>query len=309
MSSSIYSFAADLTKQKPRGIKYVFVKKTGDTGYSSIGEIRNGKANVKSLASKNTYMQSQPFSAVAEYEFEMKQTSAATLALLPSLVAGDVSVIIQCVDDQYYVHNTASTLLGIQFESKNDNKIDENRFVLIQMRVGIKQSELATIMPSGAPTVTTPGTSDAFWSIANTGSNVDNVGNLNQILPAGVSKLELCAKSESSYDDAGEVTGSKLSFKCFGTDSDKMRYRPVGVAISGSFDLMQDSSAEKANLSIFGASGVKAKVTHFDGLVWDLQHLGVMWNEKNEGDFDGHKFINLNFDGNILVADFHDIMS
>ena len=71
MASSIYPFAADLTKQAPRGIAKVYVKKAADTGYSSLGDIRNGKAHVRLTGTQNSRKRTNPFSAIAEHEFSL----------------------------------------------------------------------------------------------------------------------------------------------------------------------------------------------------------------------------------------------
>jgi len=310
MASTIYTFAADLTKQKPRGIANVYVKLSADTGYSTLGKLRNGKAHVRSLASQNTYKRSQPFSAVAEYQFEMMQCSLTEFELLATLVAGSVLVIVETVDAQYYVHNAAATMLGIKYRVVNDAKIDTNRFIEISMKVGLIDSEIDTVLPSVAPTLTAPGTGDTFWAIANTGVVVTNPGRDENILPAGVATFEICARSESSYDDMGEVTNSSLIFETFGKESDKLRYRNVGVKITGSVDTLQDSSAEKANLDLIHANGANIKMTHFDGLVWTLANkVGVQWNEGADGDFDDHKTIKFEFDGSMLVSDFDGVVA
>lgn len=304
MPSTIYTFAADLTKQLPKGIKDVYVKVAADTGYSTLGKIRNGKAHVRSSSTQDTYKRSKPFSAVAEHEFEMLQCSLTEIELMDQLILGDVLVIVETVDAQYYVHNAAATLLGIKFKITADAKIDANRFILVQMSVGLIDSELDTVMPSVAPTLTAPATGDKFWAIANTGVVVTNPGRQENILPAGVATLEICALSESSYDDMGEVTNSSLTVESFGDMSDKLRYRNVGLTVLANYDTMQDSNTEKANLDLIHTNGGNFKITFFDGLVATLANkVGMQWNEGFDGDFEGHKFINFKLDGNILKSD------
>jgi len=310
MASSIYGFTADLTKQLPRGIANVYVKITADTGYSTLGKIRNGKAHVRSLQTNNTKKQSQPFSAVAEHTFEMLQCSLTELELLDTLCNGNTLVIVETVDSQYYVHNAAATQLGIKYRVVNDAKIDTNRFIEISMKVGLIDSELDTVMPSSAPTLTSPATGDTFWAIANTGVVVTNPGRDENILPAGVATAEICARSESSYDDMGEVTNFALTFETFGRESDKLRYRNVGIKIDGSFETLQDSNSEKANLDLIHTNGGNFKFTHFDGLIWTLTNkVGMQYDEGFDGDFDDHKTIKYTIDGSILMSEFDGVVS
>jgi hypothetical protein len=201
-------------------------------------------------------------------------------------------------------------MLGIKYKVVADGKIDANRFIQIQMKVGLKDSEIDSVIPAAATSVTAPATGDTFWSIANTGVAVTNLGRNENILPSGVSVLEICALSESAYDDMGEVTNSSFTLETFGDESDKLRYRNVGATITASFNTMQDSSAEKANLDLIHQNGASIKITHFDGMIWTLANkVGVMWDEGFDGDFEGHKFINFKFDGNILVSDVDGIVS
>ena len=310
MASPIYGYTAALANQKPKGIAKVYVKIAADMGYSSLGEIRNGEAHVRSSQAQDTYMRSYPFAAVAEYKFEMLQCSVTELELLDRLIAGDVYFLFLAVDGSYYVHDAANTLLGLKYRVVCDGKIDTNRFIEISAKVGLLASELDTVLPSVNPTVGAPGTGDTFWSIANSGSDVGNAGLPAHILPAGVATLEVCALSESSYDDVGEVTNSSLTFETFGEESDRLRYRQVGVEIKGSFDLMQSANADLANFDLIPANGMNVKITHFDSLLWTLANkVGVQFDYKNVGNFEGHKFVNLAFDGRILVSDFDGIVS
>lgn len=310
MASSIYSYSASVSNQKPRAIAKVFVKKAGDTGYASLGILRNGKAHLKSAQTVDTNKRSRTFSAIAEHDFEMQQCSLVEIELLDTLVAGDVDVIVQCVDGQQYEHIAAGTRVGIKYKIVSSNKIDTNRFIQVQMRVGLVDSEIDSVVPASATSITNPSTGDTFWSIANTGSAVTNLGRPENILPAGFSASEICALSESSYDDMGEVTNSSIEIETFGEPSDKLRYRNVGAMIKGSFETLQDSSAEKANLDLIHTNGANLKLTQFDGLVWTLENkVGITWDEGFDADFDGTKTIKYTFDGAILVSALDGIVS
>ena len=307
---AIYSYAPSLGNQKPKGIANVYVKLTADTGYSTLGDLRNGKAHIRSLQSQTTYKRSTPFSAIAEYEFEMLQCSKAEIELLDTLIAGNTLVVVKTVDAQYYVHNVTATLLGMKYKIVADAKLDTNRFILIQMKVGLLDSELDTVMPAVAPTLDAPASGDTFWSIANTGILTNNAGRKENIVPAGVSTFGLCAIAESTYRDMGEVTNSSLTFESFGNDSDKLRYRNIGVTVLGNFDTLQDSNTEKSNLDLIHTNGANIQVTFFDAVVFTLaDKVGIQWNEGFDGDFDGHKLINYKFDGNVLVSAIDDIVA
>lgn len=310
MASSIYPFAADLTKQVPRGIAKVYVKKAADTGYSSLGDIRNGKAHVRLTGTQNSRKRTNPFAAIAEHEFEMLQCSLAELELLDTLRAGDVDVIIECIDGQCYVHNAAATRVGIWAKPVFDAKIDSNRFIQIRMKVGLLSSEIDTVVPSSAPSITAPADTDTFWSIANPTGVTTNPGKKENIRPAGIATAEICALSESSYDDMGEVTNFAFSLEPLGRESDKLRFRTIGFKIDGSFDQMQDSSTEKGALDLFHANGASFKFTFHDGLIVTLaDKVGVIPDEGFDGDFDDHKVIKYTIDGSILVSELDGIVS
>lgn len=304
MASSIYGYSASIPGQKPRGIAKVFVKKTGDTGYSSLGYLRNGKAHLKSAQTQDASKRSRIFSAIAEYDFEMLQASLVETELLDSLCAGDVDVIVQCVDGQQYEHITAATRVGIKFKYVSNAKIDANKFIQIQMRVGLIDSQIDSVVPTSPTAVTAPITADTFWAIANTGSAVTNLGRPENILPAGFSTVEICAISESSYDDMGEVTNSSLEIESFGEPSDRLQYRNVGAMIKGSFETLQDSSADKANLDLIHTNGANIKITQYDGMVWTLATniVGITYDEGFDNDFDGTKTIKYALDGAILIS-------
>lgn len=306
MASSIYPFTSAISAQKPRGIAKVFVKIAADTGYSSLGILRNGKAHIRSSQSQDTYKRSRPFSHVAEYDFEMMQCSLTEIELLDTLVAGNVAVIVQTVDGQQYEHLIAQpqTLVGIKYRIVSNAKIDANRFIQIRMRVGLVDNDLQYVIPASPTAVTAPGTSDTFWTIANSGSDTGNLGKPGNILPAGFSKVEICALSESSYDDMGEVTNSSLEIETFGEPSDKLQYRNVGANIKGSFETLQDSDVEKGAFSLFHANGAKLKITHYDGVVWTLgSNTGITYDEGFDNDFDGTKTVKYTFDGAIKISD------
>jgi hypothetical protein len=310
MASTIYGYTSSVSNQKPRAIAKVFVKKAADTGYSSLGILRNGKAHLKSAQLVDSNKRSRTFSAIAEYDFEMEQCSLTEIELLDTLVAGDVSVIIQCVDGQQYEHIAAATLLGLKYKIVSNAKIDANRFIQIQARVGLIDSEIDSVVPASPTAITEPVSGDTFWAISNVSAAVDNLGRPENIRPAGFNTVEICALSESSYDDMGEVTNSSIEVETFGEPSDKLRYRNVGAMIKGSFETLQDSSAEKSNLDLIHTNGANLKITQFDSLLWTLTNkVGITWDEGFDADFDGTKTIKYTFDGAILVSALDGIVS
>ncbi len=310
MASTIYPFAADLTKQAPRGIAKVYVKKAADTGYSSLGDIRNGKAHVRLTGTQNSRKRTNPFAAIAEHEFEMLQCSLTEMELLDTLIAGDVDVIIQCIDGQCYVHNAAATRVGIWAKPTFDAKIDSNRFITIRMKVGLLSSEIDTVVPAVNPSITAPADTDTFWAIANPTGVTTNPGKKENVRPSGVSTAEICALSESSYDDMGEVSNTTFTMEPLGRETDKLRYRTIGFKIDGSFEQLQDSSTEKGALDLFHTNGANLKLTYYDGLILTLaDKVGVIADEGFDGDFDDHKTIKYTIDGSILVSELDGIVS
>ncbi len=308
-----YTFAAAIANQFPKGIQNVYVQKTsGDTGFSSLGQIKNGSVTFDMSVSTATAKVENPFAGILKVEFDMMQCTATELHLLDTLCGGAVYALIKTVKGDFVALTSATTLPGITAKVDASGNVTKDRFIHITMQVGILPADIVNVFPAATPTVTAPVTGDTFWPIGNTGILVTNLGRPENIKPAGLLKVELQGAFEAggaALQDLGRVKNVSLIAE-FVADTELDEFaRPnvYGVDIKFSADMQQSSQAasqEIAQLAAMFTSGAQFKLTHHDGMIWTISVSGIRANPTNTGNFEGLRVIKLFGGGRITTGAF-----
>lgn len=321
--SALYSFAAALANQLPRGFKQVLVfNSASDTGWSSLGEIRNGSLSVASVSSANTYGMEFPFAAIVKGSFDMMQCTTTEIQLLGALCAGNIDIAVLGVDGKYYYSfNLTPITPSIMAKVNAAGNITKDRFIHVMFQYGVTASQIWSgsagstgIFPQ-SPTPLAPATTDAFWSIANTGILVTNLGKPGNIKPAGLTSASIEGAFESAqYQILGRTRGTTLTAEIIAdTETDELdRQNIIGADIQGQFDMQQTSQAtggEVSQLPTMFTAGAQFKLIQTDGLTWTITQSGVSFDYQNIGDFNGLKILRVKLGGKVPISSFNGIFS
>lgn len=318
MTSSIYSFNPTLTNQLPKGIAKVFVKKTSESNYSSLGFIRDGDVKVFSANSGDTYLREFPFATSYEIKFKMLQASLIEIELMDALCAGDVDMIVQFVDGLYLNFPNATNFPGFSFpvipgikaKLVSAGGISKDRFIEVEAKTGCLFDTITSIITPTA-TLGTPLNTDTFYTIASSNPSSINLGRRDNIRPAGFAKVEIAGADEGeNFDDVGRVMGGSLEIDFVSEDDEIYRHNPYGVDINFSFDLMQSSLNEIGNLINMYTYGARFRITQPDGLVWNFaNNTNVSHSFESIGNFEGHRIIKLTGKGRMVKSSLDGIVS
>jgi hypothetical protein len=304
-ASSVYGFSPSLSNQKPVGIKTVYVKESA--GYSPLGFIRNGKINISSIGSEDTYGREFGHAVKCEYSFEMMQASSTEVALLDELTNGAQEFIIVGVDGQQYEHlSTDSLVIGVSAAVVSDSAIDKNKFIEIKMQGAYPASKLhgANAIIKSSPTSVTRATSGVFYGIVGT-DTATTLGRIAGIVPSGFSTVSIGAWSEASgtVETVGRIKNGRFRIEQLSELDDSLRINPYCVNVDLSFDMLESHDAMFADLELMFANGNHYIITGIDTSTVTIDsstaRAGFNWKLNNEGNIDKIRTITVSGKGKL----------
>jgi hypothetical protein len=274
-----------------------------DTGYSLIPYLRNGKIELKTLETKNSYGQPVPFGyeLSGSAQFPAVKTTANFIKLLHHLTSDQIEHKITLINGQIIsskpgTSTPSPTGFGTKWKIVSDKDMDGDMYVEMSISRRITTAEYTQILTTANAPAT--GTSTTFTNITSL-TRAD-------IAPAGFASVALGAASAGTYADVisnlrnGKFTAELLCSK----DS---RGQEMGYAVKIDFDLegMETLEAELLKWDDIAMRANECKITFINGMIISLPtQLGITTSVTIDKDSDDIAVIKVAGSGIVTAAAF-----
>lgn len=312
--------------QKPAGIKKVYIKNAAEL-WQTMGQIRNGSLTIIPNKTENTYKKNLYTGSFAfEAKFEMLQTSATVLELLPSIVNGVAGVknnFLFQLTDSGSIPSSAGVTAGWVTVSPSqayptaryvaDGNPSSNQFIEITVKGTILGSALDacvkasiddgdfTIAGTSAQTFSALGNYSLCSAVTDAGKDV---GVLGDIKPNGFSSVALDdALSTGTDETLSNIRNGKIVMDFVAEDDSLGRPNVYGVDVSVEYESTLTDDATLLLMDAMEVLNTQAIVTMLDGKVFTFdQELGFDTSFENVGDFDKLRIMRFMHKGRILTS-------
>jgi hypothetical protein len=293
---------------KVAGISEWAIKDTArpDTGYGIIPFLSEGKVEIKTLETANTKGQPIPYGyeLMATAKFPAVKTQANFMDLFGDLSSKLIDHRITLVNGQVIsskpgTSTPSPTGFGVKWKFTSDKDMDGNQFVEITASRRLTVAEYTQILTSVNADLTAAVAADTFYAFGSLART--------DVVPAGISKVELGAASAGTYlDDIDNIRNGKFTAELLTTKDS--RGQDIGFAIQLNFEIegLETAQAELLKWDDIAIRANECRITFISGAILTMaDHVGISYAISTDKDTDDVAVIKIKGSGRILITDWN----
>lgn len=287
----------------PAGISQWGISDTtqSDTGYSAIPYLREGKIEIKTLETNNSLGQPVPYGyeLSGSAKFPAVRTTANFMKTLDSLGRDLIEHRITFINGQIISSNPGTSAMsptgfGTKWKLVSDKDMDGDMYVEMSIARRLTIAEYTKILTTAnAPTF---GTSTTFTNLTSL-TRAD-------IVPAGISKIELGVASAGTYlDDIDNLRKGVFTAELLTTTDSHGQFIGYGIKIDFTIEAMETLEAELFKWDDIASRANECRITWANGLVCSLpSQLGITYSFTMDKDMDDIAFLKVSGSGIVTNA-------
>lgn len=281
-----------------------------DVGYSVIPFIRAGELTITSIQSNDAQMRPVPFGYDVKCvaQFPGVKTKANMISLLAALGTKTIDHRITTIGGQVLsskptVNPLSPTGLGVAWKLISNADMDKDMYVELTATRFLTPTEYTNALTSANKDTTAADAADTFYAL-NSLTRAD-------IIPAGISKIELGVADAGTYLDA-MTNIRKATFTAELLTQKNSRQMDIGFAVKIDFTVEGMETAEPELLKWQGIANRlnESKITFVGGLVCAMPHtLGITTEVSVKSDMSDIGMITVKGSGAIVPSAFAGLWS